>query len=693
MQDAVEGYIEELATLMKTDFDNAGILLDFESYEAYEAERQSSARNIEVMLRKLESGEEQLRTGPHWLRKSAEHRRWHQHTSISLGALRRGEELSVARDCLARRGFCWLNLDEEIAALSAPAISVAEAFLAGPGKGTGSRSELRGHVSTKFKDSLRLLTGELVGATTLPSIVAEPLLQLATALDSAQVDLARNLFPHQVQPLSASEFPDVALLSGSPRYGLLDFVRYHMGESTPPEIVGPHADPGLLLLGLPSSVGLEFRDENGLWVAPPPRHAVLWAGQAASFAVPAVHRVVAAGAPRLAIWHELCTRSQIAPPMLDQLRQHGLELTMFGIRGTDAVLQVLREAEDHQRPSHVEARSLPIGLLLSKTLDLDVVPAATYIFGVDASKVRHVGSTARSLSEVVPVSVAIEGPGITLPGIGGLASEGQSMSAANIQHQGANALAAELQRRYWDAFWWSRWWVYFAGSGDAEWRRHHQDIMDGWLAEWRAGLRLQSHADDMEDVATPAGLLTITHPWSPWSTWDKPLNERIEDYLTELVRVVSSFMDAPRLWLQSGGRDVEDVIALLDDMLERYWLALWRLHRLGCILRCTHWWIHLYIKSPQLPGAAATQSAFSTHVWRAHLAEQVRTELAMKVGKNMVPTSVDFQGEHKSTSVQEPVLFVKEYNGEWYMNPDFNRDELLSERDSLPENNILKHFN
>ena len=33
----------------------------------------------------------------------------------SLGALRRGEELSVARDCLARRGFCWLNLDEEIA--------------------------------------------------------------------------------------------------------------------------------------------------------------------------------------------------------------------------------------------------------------------------------------------------------------------------------------------------------------------------------------------------------------------------------------------------------------------------------------------------------------------------------------------------------------------------------------------------
>eukprot|EP00930_Biecheleria_cincta_P096275 TRINITY_DN88145_c0_g1_i1.p1 TRINITY_DN88145_c0_g1~~TRINITY_DN88145_c0_g1_i1.p1 ORF type:complete len:377 (-),score=53.38 TRINITY_DN88145_c0_g1_i1:356-1486(-) len=299
----------------------------------------------------------------------------HHHTSISLGALRSGEELSVARDCLARRGFFWLNLDQEIAALSAPAISVAEAFLAGPGMGTGSRSELQGHVSTKFKDSLRLLTGELVGATTLPTIVAEPLVQLALALDAAQVDLARNLFPHLVQPSLASELPHVALLAGSPRYALLDFVRYHMGDSMPPEIVGPHADPGLLLLGLPSSAGLEFRDENGLWVAPPPRHAVLWAGQATSFAVPAVHRVVAAGAPRLAIWHEMCTRSQIAPPMLDQLKQHGIELTMLGVHGTDAVLQVLREAEDHKRPTRVQTRSLPVGLLLSKTLDLGVVPA------------------------------------------------------------------------------------------------------------------------------------------------------------------------------------------------------------------------------------------------------------------------------------------------------------------------------
>ena len=64
MQDAVEGYIEELANLMKTDVDNAGIFLgSFASFEAYEAEvmsRQSSARSIEVMLRKLESGEEHL---------------------------------------------------------------------------------------------------------------------------------------------------------------------------------------------------------------------------------------------------------------------------------------------------------------------------------------------------------------------------------------------------------------------------------------------------------------------------------------------------------------------------------------------------------------------------------------------------------------------------------------------------------
>eukprot|EP00959_Pyramimonas_sp_CCMP1952_P273102 5708408-Pyramimonas_sp.AAC.1 len=59
---------------------------------------------------------------------------------------------------------------------------------------------------------------------------------------------------------------------------------------------------------------------------------------------------------------------------------------MFGIRGTDVVLQVLRDAENHQRPSQVEARSIPVGLGLSKTLKLDIVPAPPYIFGVDASK-------------------------------------------------------------------------------------------------------------------------------------------------------------------------------------------------------------------------------------------------------------------------------------------------------------------
>merc|ERR1712032_819172 len=182
---------------------------------------------------------------------------------------------------------------------------------------------------------------------------------------------------------------------------------------------------------------------------------------------------------------------------------------MFGIRGTDAVLQALREAEDHKRPSQVEARSLPVGLLLSKTLDLNIVPAATYTSGVDVSTVSRAHSTAWSFSEVAPVAGAIEGPVITLPGICGLASE-------------------------------------------------------------------------------------------VWSTWDRPLNERIKDYLTEhVVRVGSSFVDPPRLWSQSGDHNAEDAVALFDGVLERYWLALWRLHRLGCMLRRMRWLFYLNIERPQ----------------------------------------------------------------------------------------------
>lgn len=59
--------------------------------------------------------------------------------------------------------------------------------------------------------------------------------------------------------------------------------------------------------------------------------------------------------PRIALWHELCTYGQPAPPVLETLRRSGLELRMGSIRGTAAVLRQLRATEDHRVDDRLSA--------------------------------------------------------------------------------------------------------------------------------------------------------------------------------------------------------------------------------------------------------------------------------------------------------------------------------------------------
>ena len=290
---------------------------------------------------------------------------------LSLHDLRRGKDVLRARDCLTLRGFCWLEIDDEVGPVSMPALAAAERFLAQEG-GTGLRGALTGHYSAAHKDGFRLLTGDLLRTVDLPAAVAEPLWRLAAALDAAQADVARGLMPLLEVGAPTAWKSRAALFSGRPRYGFLDLARY-VGEGAPRVLVDPHADPGLLLLGLPSSgPGLEFQDEAGRWVAPPRGQGVLWAGRAAGAAVPAMHRVAAVTASRFAVWHELGTRRQIAPPMLEDLGKRGLELTLGGLNGTRAVLEALRAAEDHM-PDGGWLHG-PMGLSLSKVLSVSTAP-------------------------------------------------------------------------------------------------------------------------------------------------------------------------------------------------------------------------------------------------------------------------------------------------------------------------------
>ena len=139
-----------------------------------------------------------------------------------------------------------------------------------------------------------MVTGSWIGSEgtstslgTLPASLQQKLNQLAVDLDAAQLEIVNALAAEIGPPQILGEHLDIPLLSKKPepssgwKYGLLDVVRYRMGAESPDEVVAPHADPGLLILSLPCSTpGLQLKDANESWQAPPPGFGVLWAGEA-----------------------------------------------------------------------------------------------------------------------------------------------------------------------------------------------------------------------------------------------------------------------------------------------------------------------------------------------------------------------------------------------------------------------------
>ena len=226
---------------------------------------------------------------------------------------------------------------------------------------------------------LRMVTGSWIGSEgtstslgTLPASLQQKLNQLAVDLDAAQLEIVNALAAEIGTSTNSGEHLDIPLLSRKPepssgwKYGLLDVVRYRMGAESPDEVVAPHADPGLLILSLPCSTpGLQLKDANESWQAPPPGFGVLWAGEAGydiGFKS-GIHRVVASPdrSPRLSAWHELCTRSQLCPPMLQVLNENRLQLKLDSTIGTAEVLRLLQASEDHMNVQLVERRGVPLG--------------------------------------------------------------------------------------------------------------------------------------------------------------------------------------------------------------------------------------------------------------------------------------------------------------------------------------------
>lgn len=299
--------------------------------------------------------------------------------AVSLQHLRHGEPSSCteAHDSLSQRGFCWLIMDDnQVTSAAGAATTMSHDFLAGPGNNTGQTGALTGHLTSKHKDGICLLTGDYTQTVTnigLPNEVHDALKDLMQVLDTVQSDIAQHLAPFFArEPNSSNDWwTQAALLNDTgKKYGIMDCVLYRPQQSTS-TVVMPHVDPGLLILSLPSDPGLELQDEADRWLSPPEGCGVLWTGRAASGCKPGVHRVVIGDAPRFALWHELCTRTQLAPPMLEQLEARGEELQFGDTRGTKAVLDLFRRTENHEMPRDGVERAQLRGILGIKALKLE----------------------------------------------------------------------------------------------------------------------------------------------------------------------------------------------------------------------------------------------------------------------------------------------------------------------------------
>lgn len=377
--------------------------------------------------------------------------------TISLSHLRRGD-IHVVADTLRTlqtRGFCWVHIDDELAVTGADAISAADVFLSDSGFGTGAPHALQGHFSAAFKDGVRLVTGDRLHKAELQPAV-DMFRRLAVTMDAAQVEVATAIAhalrisgvlrhdPKVPACEGLGHLLSIPLLRGpksSESYGLLDIVRYHPCEvpwssENLVMLVDEHLDPGFLVLSLPATgPGLELMNENKEWCRPPTGAGVIWAGSAASILglCPCLHRVVVVpgcGA-RVSVWHELCTSSQLSPPMLERMEQEGSELAVEGIGdrvlGTRRVLEFLANREDRLPDAfsfYNGALGVPVGKVqvpkpsfLEPQYHNQIFPSPTFrdagFYGIPISKSHvvsnsHVEVNAHGLGAPQPANLAVQ---------------------------------------------------------------------------------------------------------------------------------------------------------------------------------------------------------------------------------------------------------------------------------------------
>ncbi|AYV76993.1 MAG: hypothetical protein Barrevirus6_31, partial [Barrevirus sp.] len=178
------------------------------------------------------------------------------------------------------------------------------------------KAPIFGYFDVPHKESFRLLTGPRILEHNMPPNFTE-LKSLIHSIDQIMYTVALSLFPNV---LTDKELDLPFFDLQDKQFGMFDITKYYNDGSRKRLNCEEHYDPGLLSLSLRSSEpGLELKDEFGKWIKAPTDKTIgiLWAGKAGCLAdpkvKPGIHRVVNPvnlGKPRIAMWHEICTRAQ-----------------------------------------------------------------------------------------------------------------------------------------------------------------------------------------------------------------------------------------------------------------------------------------------------------------------------------------------------------------------------------------------
>eukprot|EP01130_Rhizamoeba_saxonica_P016422 TRINITY_DN758_c0_g1_i2.p1 TRINITY_DN758_c0_g1~~TRINITY_DN758_c0_g1_i2.p1 ORF type:complete len:435 (-),score=90.99 TRINITY_DN758_c0_g1_i2:52-1356(-) len=248
------------------------------------------------------------------------------------------QQIELLTNNLTINGWSFIRMDHDLSTKALACGTEMESFFLSETsvKNQYFSEPIFGYTSVPHKESFRWKSGSRYGDVNYPKPSA--IFMITSTLDRIFEDLLKNcssnLFNCNYEDLlnlKQNNGPDIPMLdqNATERWGLMDMARYynkssHIYEGGVHLNCVEHYDPGLLSLSVLSTApGLQVKNMvTNEWVDCPYLNqdgsiAVMWCGEAVRNIpncnlIPGIHRVkfVEGSHPRLALWHEVCTREQ-----------------------------------------------------------------------------------------------------------------------------------------------------------------------------------------------------------------------------------------------------------------------------------------------------------------------------------------------------------------------------------------------